>query len=154
MTVEVGQAAPDFTLPGDGERTISLAGLRGKRVVLFFYPKDMTPGCTIEARAFTALHDDFAAANTRVVGLSKDSVARHEKFRAKHDLKSDLASDETGEVLEAYGVWTEKSMFGRKYMGIVRSTFLIDEAGIIRQIWRRVKVGRHAEEVLKEAQGL
>jgi peroxiredoxin Q/BCP len=154
MTIEVGQLAPGFALAGDGEQTISLVELRGQRVVLFFYPKDMTPGCTIEARDFTELHDDFKAANTRVVGLSKDSVARHEKFRAKHDLKSDLASDEAGEVLEAYGVWAEKSLYGRTFLGIVRSTFLIDEEGIIRRIWRKVKVRGHAAEVLKEAQTL
>ena len=154
MTVEVGQPAPDFTLPGDSEHAISLAALRGKRVVLFFYPKDMTPGCTIEARDFTTLHDDFVLANTRVVGLSKDSVARHEKFRAKHDLKSDLASDETGEVLEAYGVWAKKSLYGRTFLGVVRSTFLIDEAGIVRKIWRKVKVRGHADEVLEAAREL
>lgn len=154
MSVEVGQAAPDFTLPGDGDDTISLAALKGKRVVLFFYPKDMTPGCTIEARDFTALHEDFLRANTQIIGLSKDSVGKHEKFRAKHNLKSALASDEAGEVIEAYGVWSEKSLYGRTFMGIVRSTFLIDEAGVIRQIWRKVKVRGHAEEVLEAAQAL
>ena len=151
MTVEIGDKAPDFTLPTDGNGSVSLAGLRGKKVVLYFYPKDDTSGCTAEARAFSEAAAEFAAAGAVVVGVSRDPVKSHAKFRAKYDLAVRLASDEDGAVTEAYGVWVEKSMYGRKYMGIERATFLIDQAGVIRRIWRKVKVPGHAAEVLAAA---
>ena len=147
MTLSIGDAAPDFTLPGDGGE-ISLATLKGKAVVLYFYPKDDTPGCTTEAQAFTAAAADFAASGAVVIGISKDSVARHAKFRAKYALTPLLGADTEGKVIEAYGVWVEKSLYGRQYMGIERATFLIDAGGKIVNIWRKVKVKGHAEEVL------
>ena len=147
MTLSIGDAAPDFTLPGDGGE-ISLATLMGKAVVLYFYPKDDTPGCTTEAQAFTAAAADFAAAGAVVIGISKDSVARHAKFRAKYALTPLLGADTEGKVIEAYGVWVEKSLYGRQYMGIERATFLINAGGKIVNIWHKVKVKGHAEEVL------
>ena len=147
MTLSIGDAAPDFTLPGDGGE-ISLATLKGKAVVLYFYPKDDTPGCTTEAQAFTAAAADFAAAGAVVIGISKDSVARHAKFRAKYALTPLLGADTEGKVIEAYGVWVEKSLYGRQYMGIERATFLINAGGKIVNIWHKVKVKGHAEEVL------
>ncbi len=155
MTIELkeGEPAPDFELPtDDGE--VRLADLRGKTVVLFFYPKDDTPGCTTEAKAFSALIDDFAAAGAAVVGVSKDTVAAHAKFRAKHDLKVILGSDKDSDVIERYGAWVEKSLYGRKYMGIDRSTWLIDGQGVLRRVWRKVKVAGHAEQVLEAARAL
>lgn len=152
-SVTVGAAAPDFDLATD-DGTVSLAGLKGKKVVLYFYPKDDTPGCTREAIDFTALAADFAAADTVVIGASKDSVARHAKFRGKYDLGVKLASDPDGAVIERYGSWVEKSLYGRKYMGIDRATFLVDRDGTIARIWRKVKVPGHAEEVLKAAREL
>ena len=143
-----GDAAPDFTLPRDGGETMSLSDFAGKKLVLFFYPKDDTSGCTKEAIAFTGLEADFSAAGAAVVGASKDTVAKHEKFRAKHDLSVPLLSDAESDLCERYGVWVEKSMYGKKYMGIERSTFLIDGNGRIAKIWRKVKVPGHAEEVL------
>ena len=154
MTLDVGMPAPDFTLPGDGGETITLADYRGKKVVLYFYPKDDTPGCTTEAKDFTAMADDFAAADTVVIGMSKDKAAKHDKFIAKHELKVKLASDEDGEVIEDYGVWVEKNMYGRTYMGIERATFLLDGDGIIREVWHKVRVKGHAEAVLKAAKAL
>lgn len=148
MSLKPGDKAPDFTLPGDGGGDISLADYAGKKLVVYFYPKDMTPGCTTEARDFTALADEFAAAGCSVIGISKDSVARHDKFRDKYDLKVRLASDEDGEVLDAFGVWKEKSLYGRTFMGIVRSTFLIDGDGVVRRVWDKVRVKGHAAEVL------
>lgn len=155
MTVELkpGDAAPAFDLPSD-DSGVSLAALKGQAVVLYFYPKDDTSGCTSEAQAFTELADQFAAAGAVVVGVSKDSVKSHEKFRAKYGLKVRLASDESGETIERYGVWVEKNMYGRKYMGIERATFLIDRQGVIRQVWRKVKVAGHAQQVLSAAQAL
>ena len=150
---EPGTKAPDFDLPTDGGR-VSLSALKGKAVVLYFYPKDDTTGCTAEAQAFTAAADDFAEAGAVVVGVSKDSVKRHANFRNKYDLKVELGSDEAGEVIECYGVWVEKSMYGRKYMGIERATFLIDKAGRIAQVWHKVKVPGHAAEVLKATQAI
>ena len=144
---EAGERAPDFTLAGDAGR-ISLAALRGKYVVLYFYPKDDTSGCTAEAQAFTAEAAAFAKAGAVVVGVSKDSVPSHAKFRAKYGLSVTLASDPDGDTVERYGAWVEKSMYGRKYMGIERCTFLIDPAGVIARVWRKVKVGGHAQEVL------
>jgi thioredoxin-dependent peroxiredoxin len=143
-----GDRAPDFDLPTDGGGRVSLADLKGKPVVLYFYPKDDTSGCTAEAIAFSGLKGEFEAAGARVIGVSKDSAASHDKFVKKHDLTIRLASDESGEMVERYGVWVEKSMYGRKYMGIDRATFLIDSDGTIRRVWRKVKVPKHADEVL------
>jgi peroxiredoxin Q/BCP len=154
MTVDVGSKAPDFRLPTDGADGVSLDALKGKPVVLYFYPKDDTSGCTSEAVAFSGSKDAFDAAGAVVIGVSKDSVASHAKFRAKYDLTIELASDGDGEVVEAYGVWVEKSMYGRKYMGIDRSTFLIDGQGVVRRVWRKVKVPGHVQEVLKAVQDL
>lgn len=152
--VENGETAPDFTLPTDGENDVQLSALRGKPVVLYFYPKDDTSGCTAEARDFSCLIDRFAAAGAEVIGVSPDSAKSHQKFRQKHELTVRLAADEKREVAEAYGVWVEKSMYGRKYMGVERSTFLIDPAGKVVGIWRKVKVPGHAEEVLKTLEAL
>jgi peroxiredoxin Q/BCP len=149
-----GDTAPDFTLPGAGGATHRLVDLKGRKLVLYFYPKDDTAGCTKEAQEFTALADSFAAADTAVLGVSKDSIAAHDKFIGKYGLMLPLASDAAGEVVEAYGVWVEKNMYGRKYMGIERATFLIDRSGRIAQLWRKVKVPGHAEAVLKAAQAL
>lgn len=154
MSVKVGNMAPDFTLPTDGGGTVSLKGLRGKTVVLYFYPKDDTSGCTAEACAFRDALPDFSRLKAEVVGISRDSVASHDKFKQKYKLRFPLASDEDGKVCAAYGVWVEKSMYGRKYMGIERSTFLIDGKGAVRAIWRKVKVPGHAEEVLEAARAL
>ena len=142
-----GDAAPAFDMPGDDGR-VSLAALKGKTVVLYFYPKDDTPGCTTEAQAFTALAADFASKGAVVVGVSRDTAAKHGKFRKKYDLNVLLGSDEDGSVTEAYGVWVEKSLYGRQYMGIERATFLIGPDGLIRRVWRKVKVAGHAEAVL------
>lgn len=149
---EIGDKAPDFTLPGDGGKTISLSDLHGKKVVVYFYPKDDTPGCTKEAIAFTQHKSDFDAAGAVIIGVSKDTVAKHDKFVAKHGLAIDLASDEEGGMIEDYGVWVEKNMYGKKYMGIERATFLIDEQGVVKNIWRKVKVKGHVEQVLEAAQ--
>ncbi|MCX7329271.1 MAG: peroxiredoxin [Hyphomicrobiales bacterium] len=154
MSLKIGDAAPAFSLPTDGGRTISLAGLKGKNVCLYFYPKDDTSGCTKEAIAFNGLRADFVAANTTIIGLSADSVASHDKFKKKYDLGFTLASDEAKAVLEAYGVWVEKSMYGKKYMGIERTTVLIDKAAKVAAIWNKVKVDGHAEEVLAAARSL
>jgi thioredoxin-dependent peroxiredoxin len=143
-----GGRAPDFALPRDGGGTASLKDFKGKSVVLYFYPKDDTPGCTLEAQAFTASAAAFKKAGAVVIGVSKDSVKRHDNFKAKYDLNLILASDEDGKTLEDYGVWVEKMNYGRKYMGIERSTFLIDGSGKIKKIWRKVRVKGHAEDVL------
>ena len=143
---------PNFFL-ADGTAT-SIAAYAGKALVLYFYPKDDTPGCTTEAQDFTALAVDFAKAGAVVLGISKDSVKRHAKFIAKYDLAVQLGADESGAVCEAFGVWVEKSMYGRSYMGIERSTFLIAADGRIVRIWRKVKVKNHAAEVLQAAQAL
>jgi peroxiredoxin Q/BCP len=152
--LEEGDSAPSFTLPGAGGETLSLAALAGKKVVLYFYPKDDTSGCTKEAIEFNALRDKFAEAGAVIVGISPDSAKSHDKFRAKYELALPLAADETKATLAAYGVWVEKSMYGRKYMGVERSTFLIDAKGRIARIWRKVKVPGHAEEVLAAVEGL
>jgi peroxiredoxin Q/BCP len=149
-----GVRAPDFDLPTDGGERVSLASLKGKSVVLYFYPKDDTSGCTSEAIAFSTSREAFEAANTVVIGVSKDSPTSHDKFKAKHDLTIRLASDETGEMVEAYGVWVEKSMYGRNYMGLERATFLIDAEGVIKEVWRKVKVTGHVDKVLKAVQAL
>ncbi len=153
MSLTVGQAAPAFAMPTDSG-SVSLDGLKGKRVVLYFYPKDDTSGCTSEAQGFKDDIALFAAANTVIIGVSKDSVASHVKFKAKYDLPFALASDEDGAVCTAYDVWKEKSNYGRKYMGIERSTFLIDETGAIRAVWTKVKVTGHTKAVLKAVQEL
>jgi peroxiredoxin Q/BCP len=149
-----GDKAPDFTLPTEGGEALRLAKLKGKPVVLYFYPKDDTSGCTAEAKDFTRLAPDFRKAGVEVVGVSPDSVESHAKFRNKHDLAIKLAADTDKAVANAYGVWVEKSMYGRKYMGVERATFLIDKAGRIARSWRKVKVPGHAEEVLGAAKAL
>ncbi len=150
MTLEVGSKAPAFDLPADNGENLSLESLKGKKVVLYFYPRDDTPGCTVEAKEFTELASDFDKANTVVVGASKDTIAKHCKFIDKYGLKVKLISDEECKMFDAYGSWVEKSMYGKKYMGIQRDTFLIDEEGNIQNIWRKVKPANHAAEVLKE----
>ena len=154
MELEEGAKAPAFTLPTDGGGKVRLSDLKGQNVVLYFYPRDDTPGCTTEAIDFTALKKAFGKADTTVIGVSKDSAEKHDKFKAKHKLSITLASDEGGTTLEKYGVWVEKNMYGRKSMGIRRSTFLIDSKGVIRRIWPKVKVKGHAEDVLAAAQEL
>ena len=134
MALSVGDKAPGFSLPGNADKTITLSDYSGKNVVLYFYPKDDTPGCTTESKDFTSLASEFAEANTVVIGMSKDTAAKHDKFIAKHELSVLLASDEEGAVIESYGVWVEKNMYGRKYMGIQRATFLIDSEGTIQEI--------------------
>jgi peroxiredoxin Q/BCP len=153
MTIDVGSKAPAFDLDTDTGR-VSLDALKGKTVVLYFYPKDDTPGCTNEGKDFSALASDFQKADAMVIGCSKDSAKAHARFRAKYDLKVALASDPDGKTIEAYGSWVEKSLYGRQYMGIDRSTFVIDGSGVIRGVWRKVKVAGHAEAVLKAVQGL
>jgi thioredoxin-dependent peroxiredoxin len=152
--LKVGDKAPAFSLAADDGGDASLSGLRGKTVVLYFYPKDDTSGCTAEAIAFSAHAKAFKQAGVVVIGISKDSVASHEKFKAKHRLLVTLAADEDTKIAQAYGVWGEKSMYGRKYMGIERATFLIDGKGVIRKIWRKVKVPGHADEVLAAVKAL
>lgn len=154
MSLTQGDAAPDFTLPTDGEGTITLTALKGDAVIIYFYPRDDTPGCTTEALAFRDLKAEFARAGARIIGVSKDSVKRHDKFKTKHDLNFTLASDDSGAVCEAFGVWVEKNMYGRKYMGIERSTFLIDKTGVVQEIWRKVRVKGHVEKVLDAAKAL
>jgi peroxiredoxin Q/BCP len=152
--IAVGDLAPAFELPQGGGGTLSLSAYRGKPVVLYFYPKDDTSGCTAEAIAFSGLKPQFEKAGATVIGMSPDSVKSHDKFRTKHGLAVELVSDEDKEVLEAYGVWTEKSMYGRKYMGVERTTFLIGADGKVAHVWRKVKVPGHAEEVLKAVEAL
>ena len=154
MTIEIGDKAPDFTLPTDGGGKVALSKLRGQKVVLYFYPKDDTTGCTAEACGFRDSFPRFGRMEAVVIGISKDSVASHDKFKKKHDLPFILASDKEGEVCERYGVWVEKSMYGRKYMGIERATFLIDEKGVVRGVWHKVKVPGHVDAVLAAVQAL
>lgn len=149
-----GETAPTFTAARDGGESVSLGDFAGKTVVLYFYPKDDTPGCTKEAIEFSGLLAEFEAQNAVIVGVSRDTVKKHENFRNKHDLKVVLISDVGGEITEDYGVWVEKSMYGRKYMGIERSTFLIDRKGKIAQIWHKVKVSNHAADVLQAVEAL
>jgi thioredoxin-dependent peroxiredoxin len=149
MSLEPGAKAPDFTLPTDGGGTVSLAKLKGKRVVLYFYPKDDTSGCTAEACGFRDIFPNFRKADAVVIGVSRDSAASHDKFKKKYQLPFTLAADVEGKVTEKYGVWIEKSMYGRKYMGIERATFLIDEKGVIRNVWHKVKVTGHVDEVMQ-----
>ncbi|MEI4470325.1 peroxiredoxin [Frigidibacter sp. MR17.24] len=152
--IETGTNAPDFTLPRDGGGAVTLSALAPKKVVLYFYPKDDTPGCTTEALDFTRLSDEFAAAGALVIGISKDSVAAHDKFCAKHSLSVILASDEAGSVCEDYGVWGEKKMYGKTFMGITRATVLVDGAGKVARVWPKVKVDGHATEVLDAVRAL
>ena len=154
MNLNVGDKAPSFMLPTDGGGTVSLKDLKGQTVVLYFYPKDDTSGCTTEACAFRDALPDFSKVKAAVIGVSKDPVTKHDKFKEKYELNFPLGSDEEGKVCDAYGTWVEKSMYGRKYMGIERSTFLIDGKGVIRAVWRKVKVPGHIEEVLKAVQDL
>ena len=154
MSLQVGDKAPDFTMPADGGGTVSLAALKGRPVVLYFYPRDDTPGCTTEACGFRDAMPDFSGIDAAIVGVSRDTVAKHDKFKAKYALPFTLGADDSGSVTEAYGVWVEKSMYGIKRMGIERATFLIGRDGVIRGIWRKVKVAGHVDEVLAAAKGL
>ncbi|MFV1876566.1 peroxiredoxin [Nioella sp.] len=152
--IEAGQTAPDFTLPRDGGADVTLSSLKGGPVVLYFYPRDDTPGCTTEANDFTAMLPDFTAAGATVIGVSKDTVAKHEKFIAKHDLGVILVSDAEGDLCETYGTWVEKNMYGKKSMGIQRATVLIDAEGVVARVWPKVKVAGHAAEVLEAVKAL
>lgn len=152
--INVGTNAPDFELPTDGGGTVKLSSLRGAPVVLYFYPKDDTAGCTVEALEFTALVPEFAALNTTVIGISPDSVKDHDKFKQKHDLTIQLAADADKEVVNTYGVWIKKSRYGREYMGVDRSTFLIDADGKVAEVWRKVSAKGHAEAVLEKVRAL
>jgi peroxiredoxin Q/BCP len=154
MSIDVGDKAPDFTLSTDGGGKVTLSKLRGQKVVLYFYPKDDTSGCTAEACGFRDSFPKFGTLEATVIGISKDSVASHDKFKKKYELPFSLASDTEGEVCEKYGVWVEKSMYGRKYMGIERATFLLDEKGVVRGAWRKVKVPGHVEAVLAATKAL
>lgn len=152
--LSIGSPAPDCTLPRDGGATVTLSALQPGKVVLYFYPKDDTPGCTLEAQDFSARLADFTAAGATVIGVSKDSVKAHDKFCKKHGLSIILASDEGGHTCEDYGVWVEKSMYGKTYMGIERTTVLIDGAGRVARIWPKVSVKGHADEVLAAVKAL
>ena len=152
--ITAGATAPDFTLPRDGGTEVTLSAFRPGKVVLYFYPKDDTPGCTLEAQDFTARLADFTAAGTTVIGVSKDSVKAHDKFCKKHGLGVILASDENGHTCEDYGVWVEKSMYGKTYMGVERTTVLIDGTGKVAQVWNKVSAKGHADEVLAAAKAL
>ena len=154
MTAQTGQLAPDFTLPTDGDGQVTLASLRGQVVVVYFYPKDDTPGCTKQACGFRDRMPDFSKAGAAVIGISKDKPASHDRFKAKYALPFILASDVDATVAQLYGIWIEKSNYGRTYMGMDRATFLIDRAGVIRAIWRKVKVDGHADAVLAAIQAL
>ncbi|GAA0584113.1 thioredoxin-dependent thiol peroxidase [Caenispirillum bisanense] len=154
MTLTVGAPAPDFTLPTDGGGSVTLSELRGKPVVLYFYPKDDTPGCTTEACDFRDAEPDFSGASAVVIGISKDPVAKHDKFKAKHGLTFPLASDADGDVCERYGVWKEKSMYGKTFLGIERTTVLVAADGTVARVWPKVKVKGHAAEVLEAVKAL
>jgi peroxiredoxin Q/BCP len=149
-----GMQAPAFDMATAGGDRVSLDGLKGRKVVLYFYPKADTPGCTTEGQDFSALIDDFAAAGATVIGVSRDPVKKLDRFRAKYDLKVGLASDEPENVTEAWGVWVQKKLYGREYMGVERATFLIDGDGVVRRVWRKVSVKGHAAEVLAAVQSL
>ena len=152
---DIGDAVPDIALETPDGGTVKVSDFAGSKLVLFFYPKDNTPGCTTENIDFSALSDEFAAAGTRLLGISKDSAKKHQNFIAKHDLKAPLATDpETDGLADALGIWVEKSMYGRSYMGMERTTYLVDAAGKIARVWRKVKVKGHAAEVLAAAQEL
>lgn len=152
--LEAGDSAPEFDLPNDGGGNVRLSDFRGRKVVVYFYPQDDTKSCTVEAIDFSALLGEFEQAGIAVIGISPDSAARHARFRKKHDLSLTLASDEDRKTIDAYGVWAEKTLYGRKYMGVVRSTFLIDADGKIARIWENVRVRDHARQVLEAARVL
>lgn len=152
--IDVGDTAPAFKGVTDGGGSLSLKDLKGKKVVLYFYPKDATPGCTTEAQGFRDALGDFAKVDAEIVGVSKDSVKRHDNFKAKYELPFTLISDEDGVICEAYGVWQEKKNYGKTYMGIVRTTFLIDEKGKVAEVWRNLRVKGHVDKVLEAARGL
>jgi peroxiredoxin Q/BCP len=154
MSVKEGQKAPDFSAATDGGKKLKLSDLRGKPVVLYFYPKDDTTGCTAEACAFRDQLPDFSKLKAQVIGVSKDTVAKHDKFKAKYDLTFPLVSDEDGKICEKYGTWVEKSLYGRKYMGIERATFLIDKTGAVAKVWHKVKVAGHVDDVLAALKAL
>jgi len=154
MTLSIGDTAPPFDLPTDGGEQLKLSDLKGKKVVLYFYPKDSTPGCTTEGKDFRDLHDQFEAANTVIVWASKDTVKRHDNFKAKNEFPFTLVSDEEGVLCEAYGVWVLKKNYGREYMGIERSTFLISKDGKIAEVWRKVRVKEHVQKVLDATKAL
>ena len=153
-TLQTGQPAPDFTCATDRGGEMTLSDLHGQYVVLYFYPKDDTPGCTKEACGFNDALQDFKSLNAEIVGVSKDTVSKHDKFKDKYGLNFTLISDENGDVCEKYGTWVEKNMYGRKYMGIERATFLINPDGTIAKIWRKVKVKGHVDEVQSEIENL
>lgn len=152
--LKAGDAAPEFSMPTDTQEMVSLSELKGKPVVLYFYPKDDTPGCTKEAISFSEMDSEFKNAGAMIIGVSRDTVTKHAKFRDKHNLSVLLGSDEDGQVTEDYGVWVEKKMYGRTYMGIERATFLLDGSGKIAHVWRKVKVPGHAESVLEAVKAL
>lgn len=154
MTLVVGQPAPDFTLPVAGGDTVTLSALRGQPVVIYFYPRDNTPGCTQEACDFRDRFPDFTAARAAIIGISKDSIASHDKFKAKYDLPFVLASDADAAVCQAYGAWGEKTFCGKTSIGLIRSTALVDAVGVVRMIWRGVKVKEHAAKVLEAVKAL
>lgn len=154
MPLKIGDKAYDFSLLRDGGETMSLKDIHGKKSVIYFYPKDNTPGCTTEAKDFSKYAKDFEAAGAIIIGVSKDSVRRHGNFKEKHGLNLILLADTDGEMVENYGVWVEKQLYGRKYMGIQRATFLLDEEGVIRNIWPKVRVKDHAGEVLAAVKSL
>ncbi len=154
MTLDVGDKAPALTLPVSGGGELALSKHKGKPVVVYFYPKDNTSGCTKEAQDFQAAMPKFKKAGAEVIGISKDTVASHDKFAAKYDLSFPLMSDAEGKACEAFGTWVEKSLYGRKYMGIERATFLIDAKGVVRNVWRKVKVPGHVEAVLAAVKAL
>ena len=152
--LEIGKKVADFSVPATGDQNLSLSDFRGKNLVIYFYPKDSTPGCTLEGQNFRDLHADFGKANTAILGVSRDSIKRHENFKAKQEFPFELLSDENEALCKQFDVIHEKNMYGRKVMGIVRSTFLIDGKGILRAEWRKVRVKGHADEVLEAAQSL
>jgi len=153
MSVDVGKKAPDFSAPTDGGGKLKLSDYKGKTVVLYFYPKDDTSGCTKQACGFTEAMPNFNKVKAAVIGVSRDSVEKHDKFKKKYKLNFPLVSDEDGKICEKYGTWVEKSLYGRKYMGIERATFLIDAKGVVRQVWHKVKVPGHIDEVLAAVKG-
>ena len=154
MSLAVGDKAPDFTIATDGGGTFCLSEMMGHNVIIYFYPKDDTPGCTKEACEFRDSLPDFSKSSSKIIGISKDTVVKHDKFKSKYELPFTLGADLEGAVCEAYGTWVEKSMYGRQYMGIERATFLVDKEGVVQGIWRKVKVKGHVEEVLAAVQNL
>lgn len=154
MNLEVGDKAPDFTLPTDGNGTVTLSQFKGSKVIVYFYPRDDTPGCTTEACGFRDAFPELSKADATVIGISRDSIASHDRFKKKYELPFILGSDKDGSVCELFGVWVEKSMYGRNYMGIERATFLIDGQGVVRGIWRKVKIPGHSAAVLAATEAL